>query len=124
MHLPVQRHGRKVLRLVQRERRAFPAAQVVGFEQQKVSRALVASRTRGNDPYRCGVRIGGVVDVVVIGDREASPVGAEVWNVPMLPYAGRQLAEIRGEPPRLPVMSAEGAVPLGFPRAGGPRMEA
>src|SRR5262249_51469358 len=50
----------------------------------------------------------GMIDVVVIGDREASPVGAEVWNIFVLPDAGLQLAEIRGEPPGLPVMSPKG----------------
>src|SRR5262249_31441337 len=107
-HLPVQRYGRKVLRLIERERRSLPAAQVVGFEQQKVSRAFVASRTRGNYPYGRGMRISSVIDVVVIGDREASPVGAEVWNVLVFPDACLQLSEIRGEPPGLPVVSAEG----------------
>src|SRR5262245_42815820 len=108
MHLSVHRHWRKALRLVERERRALPAAQVVWLEQQKMSRAFVASRSRGNDPDGRGVRICGVIDVVIIGDREASPVGAEVWNVLVLPDAGLQFAEIRGEPPGLPMMSPKG----------------
>src|SRR5262245_43417988 len=73
-----------------------------------MSGALIASRTRRDDPDGRRVRIGGVIDVVVIVDREASPVGAEVRNVLVLPDAGLQFAEIGGEPYSLPILSPKG----------------
>ena len=48
------------------------------------------------------------VDVIVVRYRKTSPVGAEVRDVPVLPDAGLQFAEIHRESPGLPVMNAEG----------------
>ena len=48
-----------------------------------------------------------IVDVIVIGYRETSPVSAEVRGVLVLPDTCFQFAKIRGEPPGLTVMNTK-----------------
>src|SRR5262245_773952 len=73
-----------------------------------MSGALVTTRSRRDDPDRANAGSGRMVDVVVIGYREAAPVGSEVMRLLVLPPTRFQLAEIGGEPPGLTVMSPKG----------------
>src|SRR5262249_19611582 len=64
-------------------------------------RAFFPARACRNDPDRGGPRIDLVVEIEVIGDRQTTPVGAEIRRLLMLPNMRLQFPEVGGKAPGL-----------------------
>src|SRR5262245_4013211 len=106
-HLTVLWDRRKFIDLIDGEWNAFPPAQAVWLEQEKMRRAFLPTRACRNDPDRRGAGVYLVVDIEVVDRGEAAPVGAEIKRLLMLPNTRLQFSEIGGKAPNLFMITPE-----------------
>src|SRR5262245_886056 len=106
-HLTVLRDRRKILDLIKRKWRPFPAAHAVRPEQEKMRRSFLPTRACRNDPDRRGAGVDPVIEIEVIGDGQTTAAGAEIRRLHMLPNTRLQFPEIGGKSPGLFMIFSE-----------------
>src|SRR5262249_42086956 len=90
-----------------RKRRTFPTPDRFGVEYEEERRAFFSPFVDRYGPESGGAGVNGVINIVVVRDRHAAPILAELWRLIPFPYTRVQLNKAVRESSHLMVIVPE-----------------